>query len=151
MVVVDHGLTKGVILIPCSKIIDAAGVAKLFLHHVFKHFSLHDSLISDRGPQFTSAFARELAQLLKYDIKLSTAYYPQTDRQTKPTNQEVETYLCIFCTNNPWKWMDFLPTAEFHHNSIPNQNFSPWKVEDKVWLEATNLCLNYPSRKLASK
>ena len=30
-------------------------------------------------------------------------------------------------------------------------NFSPWKVGDKVWLEATNLCLNYPSRKLAPK
>ena len=31
------------------------------------------------------------------------------------------------------------------------QNFSPWKVGNKVWLEATNLCLNYPSRKLAPK
>ena len=61
MVVVNHGLMKGVILIPCSKTIDAARVTKNFLHHVFKHFSLHDSLISDRGPQFTSAFARELA------------------------------------------------------------------------------------------
>ena len=36
MVVVNHGLMKGVILIPCSKTIDAAEVAKLFLHHVFK-------------------------------------------------------------------------------------------------------------------
>ena len=61
MVMVDHGLIKGVILIPCSKTIDAARMAKFFLHHVFKHFGLHDSLISDRGPQFPSAFARELA------------------------------------------------------------------------------------------
>ena len=61
MVVVNHGLTKGVILIPCSKTIDVAKVAKHFLHHVFKCFSLHNSLISDRGPQFVSAFARELA------------------------------------------------------------------------------------------
>ena len=61
MVMVNHGLMKGVILIPCSKTIDAVGVAKLFLHHVFKQFGLHDSMISNRGPQFTSAFARELA------------------------------------------------------------------------------------------
>ena len=61
MVVVDHSLMKGIILIPCSKTIDAAGGAKYFLHHVFKCFGLHDSLISDRGPQFVSAFARELA------------------------------------------------------------------------------------------
>ena len=26
--------------------------------------------------------------------------------------------------------------------------FSPWKVGDKVWLEATNLRLQYPSKKL---
>ena len=211
MVVVNHSLTKGVILIPCSKTIDATGVAKLFLHHVFKRFGLHDSLISDRGPQFMSAFTRELARLLQYDIKLSTTYHPQTDGQTKQTNQEVETYLRIFCANNPQKWTDFLPTTEFHHNSVPHSstkvspfsllhryepraypplgktflsalenhlttleeawkqalaahkmacqimrerntwNFFPWKVGDKVWLEATNFRLNYPSRKLAPK
>jgi hypothetical protein len=211
MVMVDHGLTKGVILIPCSKTIDAAGVAHLFFEHVFRRFGLHDSVISDRGPQFASAFARELARLLQYDMRLSTAYHPQTDGQTERTNQEVETYLRIFCTNNLQKWVDLLPTAEFHHNSVPHsstkvspfsllygydprsypplgktflpaletrlstleearkealaahetarrimtehssQKFSPWKVGNKVWLEATNLRLHYPSRKLAPK
>ena len=32
-----------------------------------------------------------------------------------------------------------------------SRKFSPWKVGDKVWLEATNLRLSYPSRKLAPK
>ena len=35
MVVVDHGLTKGVIYCPCIKNIDVAGVAQLFFAHVF--------------------------------------------------------------------------------------------------------------------
>ena len=35
MVVVDHGLMKGVIYCPCTKNIDAAGAAKLFFTHVF--------------------------------------------------------------------------------------------------------------------
>ena len=30
-------------------------------------------------------------------------------------------------------------------------HFHPWKVRDKVWLEATYLRLHYPSRKLAPK
>ena len=122
MVVVDHGLTKGVIIIPCSKKIDVAGVAKLFFSHVFKRFGLHDSLISDRGPQFASAFARELARLLQYNVKLSTAYHPQTDGQTECTNQEIEMYLCIFCANNPKSWLDLLPTAKFQHNSAPHHS-----------------------------
>ena len=120
MVVVDHGLTKGVILVPCSKSIDANGIAQLFFDHVFKRFRLHDTIISDHGPQFTLAFDRELAQILKYDVRLSTAYHPQTDGQTERTNQEVETYLHIFCANNPHQWSKFLTAAEFQHNSVPS-------------------------------
>ena len=36
VVIVDHGLTKGVILTPCSKTIDAMGIAQVFLDHMFK-------------------------------------------------------------------------------------------------------------------
>ena len=74
---------KGVILTLCSKIINTAGIAQIFLNNVFKCFGLHDMLISDCGPQFASTFAQELACLLKYDVQLSTAYHPQTDGQTE--------------------------------------------------------------------
>jgi hypothetical protein len=36
MVVIDHGLTKGVILVPCSKTIDVNSIAQLFFEFVFK-------------------------------------------------------------------------------------------------------------------
>ena len=93
LVVVDHGLSKGVILTPCNKTIDAKGVAELFFKYVFLRFGLHDALISDRGLQFASAFAMELARILGYDLKLSTAYHPQMDGETERVNQEIETYL----------------------------------------------------------
>ena len=32
-----------------------------------------------------------------------------------------------------------------------SRRFTPWKVGDKVWLEATHLHLHYPSKKLAPK
>ena len=117
MVIVDHGLMKGVILCPCNKNINAAGVAKLFFLHVFHHYSLHDKCISDWGPQFASAFARELTRLLKYDLKISSAYHSQIDGETERVNQELETYLHIFCNEHPKKWADLLPMAEFSHNS----------------------------------
>ena len=116
MVVVDHGLLKGVILTPCNKEIDTKGVAKLFFKHVFLCFGLHDRLISDQGPQFTSAFAMELACILGYDLQLSTAYHPQTDGETERVNQEIETYLQMFCQGQPNKWSGFIPMAEFVHN-----------------------------------
>jgi transposase InsO family protein len=116
LVVVDHGLTKGVILAPCNKTVDSAGIAKLFLKYIYKCFGLHDKVISDHGPQFISKFSRELAKLLDYQIAASTAYHPQTDGQTERLNQELETYLRIYCGSNPEEWVEHLPTAEFVHN-----------------------------------
>ena len=103
MVVVDHGLMKGVIYCPCTKNIDAARVAQLFFAHVFS--------------QFASAFARELARLLQYDIALSTTYHPQTDRETEQVNKELETYLRLFTSNKPKEWSTLIPMVEFAHNS----------------------------------
>ena len=122
LVVVDHSLLKGVILIPCNKDIDAKGVGDLFFEHVFLHFGLHDHLISDHGPQFASVFAKELACILGYDLKLSTTYHPQTDGETERVNQEVETYLRMFCQGQPDKWSEFIPMAEFVHNSATHSS-----------------------------
>jgi hypothetical protein len=84
---------------------------------VFACFGLHDRCISDQGPQFASAFARELARLLKYDLVLSSTYHPQTDWETEHLNQELETYLQIFCDGQPERWAELLPMAEYSHNS----------------------------------
>ena len=63
LVVVDQGLTKGVILIPCSKTITAKDTGKLLLENLYKRFGLPDKIMSDRGPQFASKF---FVKLLKY-------------------------------------------------------------------------------------
>ena len=117
MVMVDHGLTKGVIYCPCTKNIDSEGIAQLFFTNVFPRFGLHSKIISNRGPQFTSAFMRELARLLQYDIALSTAYHPQTDGETERVNQELETYLRLFASIKPEEWSKLLPMVKFAHNS----------------------------------
>lgn len=117
MVVLDHGLTKGAIFIPCNKIIDALRTADNLSTHVYKRFGLPDKIITDRGPQFASKVFRELGQLLGITLNMSTAYHPQTDGQTERVNQELEVYLRIFCANNPSKWKDLLYLAEFTHNN----------------------------------
>ena len=60
LVVVDQGLSKGVILLPCNKTITAEETAKLLLDNLYKRFRLPDKLISDRGPQFVSKAFIEL-------------------------------------------------------------------------------------------
>jgi hypothetical protein len=120
MVMVDHGLTKGVIISPCHKTIDATGVAKLFFNTVFPCFGL--CCILDWESQFSSSFARKLTQLLKYDLTLSSAYHPQTDSETEHLNQELETYLRIFVDGPLEQWANLLPIVEYLHNSASHSS-----------------------------
>ena len=52
--------------------------------------TLPESIIVDRGPQFTVGLMQELNGMLKIESKLSTAFHPQTNRQTEWVNQELE-------------------------------------------------------------
>ena len=128
LVVVDHGLTKGVILCPTKKTINASGVASLCFSRVFKQFGLYDKIISNEGPKFTSAFTKELRKLLGYELALSTTYHLQTDGETEHVNQEIETYLQIFCRANLASWVQHITLAEFTHNHCPHSvtNQSPF-------------------------
>jgi len=74
----------------------AKGLAKLFRDHIWKLHGLPESIISDRGVQFAAGIIKELNNLLGIQMKLSTAYHPQTDRQTERINQELEQYLRVF-------------------------------------------------------
>ena len=47
LVMVDHGLMKGVILIPCNKMITAEQVASLLLENLYKRFGLPNEIVSD--------------------------------------------------------------------------------------------------------
>lgn len=82
MVVVDHGLTKGVILLPTTKKHTADATAQLLLDNLYKRFGLPDKFISDRGPQFAAMAFWELLKLLGIKSSLSTAYHPQSDGAT---------------------------------------------------------------------
>ena len=56
----------------------------------------------------------------EYELALSSTYHPQTDGETERVNQEVETYLWIFCGSNPSEWAEQIPMAEFVHNIQPH-------------------------------
>ena len=116
-IIVDQGLTKGIILIPCLKTITAKRTAQLLLENLYKRFGLPDKVISDWGPQFTLKAFVELLKLLGIKSSLSTAYHPQTDGTTERVNQEIEAYLAIYCASHPEEWLTALHTLEFTHNN----------------------------------
>jgi len=52
--------------------------------------------VLDRGPQFAAELMKELNKMLRIEMRLSTAFYPQIDGQTEQMNQELEQYLRFF-------------------------------------------------------
>jgi len=103
----------------------AEGLARLFRDNVWKLHGLPESIVSDRGPQFTAEIMRELNRMLGIESKLSTVFHSQTDRQTERVNQELEQYLRMFIDHRQEQWPDWLGTAEFVYN---NKTHSSTKV-----------------------
>ena len=57
---------------------------------------LPESVILDRGPQLAIGLIKELNEILEIEMKLSTVFYLQTDRQMERTNHELEKYLRMY-------------------------------------------------------
>src|SRR5260221_1133744 len=103
--------------IPTVTSLDSAGVARLFLEHIWCHHGLPEEVISDCGPTFISNFSCELTALLGVKLTPSTSYHLQTDGQTEHVNQEIEAYLWVFVSHRQDDWADWLPLAEFAYNN----------------------------------
>jgi len=93
LMITDHDVSKASIFLPCKETINAVSVAELYATHVFPHYGIPLKVISDRDPHFNSVFTTNLCKLLGIRQNISTAYHPQTDGQSKRTNQSLETYL----------------------------------------------------------
>jgi len=95
MTVVDS-VFKRVHFVPTHTTVTVEGAARLFLHHVWKLYGLPKCVVSDRRPQFVASFTKELYRLLGIRLSCSTAWHPQTDRQTERVNQELDQFLRLF-------------------------------------------------------
>jgi len=73
---------------------------------------------------------KELNEMLGIKSKLSTAFHPQTDRQTERVNQELEQYLGMFIDHRQKQWPEWLETAEFAYNNKVHSSTktSPFKA-----------------------
>ena len=85
LVVVDR-FSKYGHFIPLAHPFSALTVAKLFLTHVYRLHGLPTSIVTNQDRVFTSQLWQELFHLARVTLKMSYAYHPQTDGQTKRVN-----------------------------------------------------------------
>ena len=75
------------------------------------------SIVSDRGPQFTSRFWQKLQEALGTKLDFSTAFHPQTDGQSERTIQTLEDMLRMCVMDFGGGWEKYLPLVEFAYNN----------------------------------
>lgn len=116
MVVVDQ-FSKYSHFVALKHPFTALGVAKIFMQQIYRLHGLPSSIILDSNKIFLSNLWQELFRLAYVQLKMSTAYHPQTDGQIERVNQCMETFLRCVVSAAPVKWFEWLHLAEFWYNS----------------------------------
>jgi hypothetical protein len=80
------------------------------------------TIISDRDPRFTSKFWQAVMTKMGSTLQMSTAFHPQTDRQTERMNRVLENMLKNYVDPCQDDWDKHLPMAEFAVNNSFNQS-----------------------------
>ena len=68
-------------------------LVRLFRDNMWKFNGLPESIVLDRGLQFTVEMTRKLNRMLEIETKLLMLLYSQTDGQIEKMNQELQQYL----------------------------------------------------------
>ena len=116
LVVVDR-FTKQAEYIAFRKDFTAVQLAHIINDRIIRHHGIPKSIISDRDKLFTSNFWTTLLAAIGTKRKLSTAYHPQTDRQTERTNRTMKAYLRIYANEQQNNWVSLLPMAQMAYNN----------------------------------
>jgi transposase InsO family protein len=114
--IVDR-LTKVAHFIPVRTTYGEDKLAKLYIDNILKLHGVPKSIVSDRRAQFVSMFWRSLHQALKTKLDFSSAYHPQTDRQTERVNQVPKDMLRACVLTYGKNWEGSLAFAEFSYNN----------------------------------
>ena len=103
--------------IPCHSTCTLEQLAELHICHVWPLHGLPLRHNTDRSPQFTAPYMRNLYKNLGINQQFSTAYHPETQGQVESNNKWLETYLHMYSAYQQDNWASFLHTAEFAYNN----------------------------------
>ena len=115
-VIVDR-LTKVAHFIPVKQNYRVDKLADLYVDNILRLHGAPKSIVSDRGPQFTTRFWKSLHEYIGTTLQYSSAYDPQTDGRTERVNQILKDLLRTCVLTYGTNWEKSLSYAEFTYNN----------------------------------
>jgi len=95
----------------------AGQYVQLFIAEIVRLHGVPLDIVSDRDKVFVSHFWESFQEAMGTELRLSSAYHPQTDGQTERTNQMLEDMLRMCVLNFGGGWEPHLPLVEFAYNN----------------------------------
>ncbi|GKA74015.1 putative reverse transcriptase domain-containing protein [Tanacetum coccineum] len=92
-------------------------LARMYLKEVVTRHGIPLLIICDCDPRFASNFWSSLQNALGTSLDMSTAYHPQTDRQSERTIKTLEDMLHACVIDFGKGWVNHLPLVEFSYNN----------------------------------
>jgi hypothetical protein len=111
-------LSKLTHFLPFKEASLSAVLANTFQTNLFCLHGIPDKIILDQGSTFVSDFCKRFMNSLNIKAGFSSAYYPQTDRQTERMNQVLEDYSRQFCLYYQDNWVKNLNMVKFSINNL---------------------------------
>ena len=108
--------------LPCRSDWNTEQVADLYVDRVFSMHGCPISIVSDRGPQFTSSFTTALCKLVGTKQFRSTAYHPQSNGSSERMNRVLGEMLRHFVNTRCDDWDRYLGLAESANNNAFNKS-----------------------------
>ncbi|GKE13089.1 putative reverse transcriptase domain-containing protein, partial [Tanacetum coccineum] len=115
-VIVDR-LTKSAHFLAIREDYSMEKLARLYIDEIVARHGVPTSIISDRDGPFTSRFWQTMQKALGTRLDMSTAFHPQTNRQSERTIQTLEDMLRASVIDFSGSWNIHLPLAEFSYNN----------------------------------
>jgi len=114
-VVIDLLTTMVHLILSCTNYM-AQQVTELVFEHIYKHHGMPRAIISNHDPLFMSLFWLHLHKLIGSQLKMSSAYHPETDGATERANHTIIQMLCQCIGDRQRDWVAKLPAMEFAIN-----------------------------------
>ena len=106
---------------------------RLYINCIVRLHGIPLSIISDKGPQFTSHFLKSFQNGLGTQVNLSTTFHPQTDGQVERTIQTLEDMLRSCVIDFKCIWEDHVPLIEFTYTNHSNIQMAPYEGRYGCW------------------
>jgi hypothetical protein len=117
-------------IIPTTTTLTAEQLAKLFFEEWYCENGLPLDIVSDRDKLFISRFWKALHKLTGIDLKLSSAYHPETDGASERTNKTVIQCIRFAVERDQKGWVRALPKVRFDIMNTINAStgFTPFQL-----------------------